>query len=308
MSLAAVGLIVVAATRRGGDGQNPIDLSGLSSAQGGVSDDLFDTPSEPQAPTTETAETQPTVEILPQVQPKFDPAADMLVAGLAELAATTPSLAGFGDPKYTQCLNTALANGGLGLAAAEAWLQEGGDTAALHCLAYAHQSRGDFEEAGTQFEIVGARLRAYSPEFAATVFASGGQAFGSAATALAEEAQGSGGGEATRAITERAIAALERAFQLYDTSLGLDTREPAVPTDYALLMADFGYSVEALELLNETLAKSPTFAPALFTKGLIERQRGATQDARLTFQRVIQTNPQSPYATEAREELESLNL
>ena len=248
----------------------------------------------------------PTVEILPNTQLQIDPAADLLVAGLSDLATAAPTLAGFGDPKYTQCLNQALLNGGLGLAFAETWIQNGGDTAALHCLAYAHQSRGAYDLAGKQFEIVGARIRTYNSAFAATVSAAAGAAYGSEATKLALEAQGSGGGEATRAITERAIDALERAFDHYDTSLLLDPREATTPTDYALLLSDFGYNDEAIALLDQALSLEPSFPPALFTKGLILKQQGEIDAAQSFFQALIRQNPNTPYAHEATKELEGM--
>ena len=55
-----------------------------------------------------------TIDIVPEVQPQFDPAFDQLAAGFRDMAQAAPHLAGYGQPAYSQCLDQALTNGGWG--------------------------------------------------------------------------------------------------------------------------------------------------------------------------------------------------
>ena len=123
---------------------------------------------------------------------------------------------------------------------------------------------------------------------------------------LAAAAIGTGGGDETRQITERAIAALESAFNAYEMALSLDPRIPDTPTDYALLLADFGYETQALDLLDQALNLDPAFAPALFNRAMVLNQMGDQQGARAGLETLINQYPDSPYAAEAARELQIL--
>ena len=218
-----------------------------------------------------------------------------LAQGLQAVAAQGDHLSGFADPTYETCLDQVEDAPTRAAATAEAWRQDGGGTAALHCAAFAQARLANFGEAAQLFDIVASRLTLAEPALAATSFVAAGVNWGEQAKAEAA----AGDEEAATQTFQAALTAMEQALQT-------DPNNPDNAVDFAILLAEFSFSEEAFALLDQALSMRRNHPAALWFKAQIHLDLGQPEEALQLLDRLQATDPTGPYGQSAAKEAEVL--
>ncbi|MBI4853128.1 MAG: tetratricopeptide repeat protein [Acidobacteria bacterium] len=98
----------------------------------------------------------------------------------------------------------------------------------------------------------------------------------------------------------KAIEQLEKAIQI-------DKTNPAIFSDLALSYAAQDNYTLALESANKALVIKPDYLPAIFNRAKIYKELGQNNEASLDIELYLNLDPNSPWASELKKELESLN-
>jgi tetratricopeptide (TPR) repeat protein len=220
------------------------------------------------------------------------------------------------DP-YARCLERASRAPLAALAEAEAWRGRGGGDAARHCAALAILHGGDPRLAAEELESLARALRLRPASLRAQVLAQAAQAWSAAGD-------------------------MPRAQAAISTAISLVPEDVELRIDRAQIRAETGALREAIEDLDQVLARAPRRADALAMRAAAHRRRGAVElaaadvaaalavepnlpdawlergilarlsgradDARASWIRVLAADPDGPVGDAARLQIEALEL
>ena len=101
----------------------------------------------------------------------------------------------------------------------------------------------------------------------------------------------------------------QEASQAYEDGIALKPQGPDVQTDLATCYHYLGQNDKALEILNKVLQQQPSFAPALFNKGIVlQKGKNDAQGAVAAWEELLRTNPSYPQRSELEQRIRQLKL
>jgi tetratricopeptide (TPR) repeat protein len=198
--------------------------------------------------------------------------------------------------RYSACMAQARAEPVAALNLARNWLDEGGGTAARHCMAIALYGAGQFVEAGSQLEQIGREMTGQSAQLRAEVFAQAGQAY--QAARLGEKALSMQNAAilldprnadtwVDRSITYAAVAAWREAASDLTRALELAPGRADVLVLRAAAWRNVGDSAKALADAETALTIEKDYPDALLERGLARRLRNDRAGSDADLKRVI---------------------
>lgn len=235
------------------------------------------------------------------------------LAMLASAEAAPPAGTANAESLYHACMDQVGSNAGKALQTAEAWRKQGGGDAARHCAAAAEMALGRFAQAGETLEALARGGSRDSPLLRASLFAQAAHAWLAAdlpdrAEVAATHALALAPGDAGVLVLRARSRAGQRRFA--EAIADLDQAIAADPkiADAYVFRASALRRLEALDSaaadIDRALALDPLHPEALLERGMIRRLKGDDAGARSDWASLVDADPKTPAAEQARRNLE----
>jgi len=219
-----------------------------------------------------------------------------------------------GKTRYERCQQLARQNAQMALSAANAWENDGGDSAAAHCAALALFALKRFPEAAARLDNLGHQNVGGASERAA-LFDQAGNAWllanrGAEATASFSSALALMPNDPDLLADRARAAALFGDWKAAEGDLTAALAQDSYRADLLVLRASarhaLGKRAEARSDLEQALRIVPNYPEALVERGALKFETGDPKGARSDWQTVVAHAPNSAAADAARAHLNGL--